>query len=92
MAKETITADEKAEIAIKLWEGLAGRLIAKGIITADTAGAAMGEPLVEAAIEGRADITRYLDAILRRLNGLPDRDPEEGEPDEAKREDGPPSP
>ncbi len=69
MADE-LSTDEKAELALGLWEGLAARLIKKGVITSFDAGMAIFACEQEDWWNDR--INAHTSAMLQRLHGAPD--------------------
>ena len=70
---ETASADEKADLALRLWEALTTKLIRQGLITTDVTDSVIAREFGR-AIEDPA-ITRILEAMTRRFHDLPDEVP-----------------
>jgi len=62
-----LTTDDKAELALQLWENLVGDLLGAGVMTGDEVSIATTAPYIRAHMNGREDIKRHLDEMLKRL-------------------------
>lgn len=71
MANE-MSADDKAELALRLWEFLAMALVEKGVLSMTEATLPLTKAEME-DFENRALKARTL-AMLRRMHGLPDEE------------------
>lgn len=79
MADE-MSADEKAEMALRLWEALTMKLLRAGVISTDTTDSIISREFGDHWES--AGIMQRLEAMTRRFHGLPDAVPGGDQPRE----------
>ena len=67
---EEVRADQKADLALRLWEALAAKLIRAGVISTDVTDSIIAQEF--GTNWENAGIMRRLEAMTRRFHDLPD--------------------